>query len=217
MTHVIKRVMDFVAALAGLVVLAPLLAMVAVMIRSNMGSPVLFEQQRPGLHGRLFTLLKFRTMTDACDADGRPLPDAERLTRLGTLLRKTSIDELPSLWNVLKGEMSLVGPRPLLTMYLPYLTERECLRLSMKPGITGWAQIHGRNQASWDQRFENDVWFVEHWTLWLDFKILLLTLERVFTSKWVVVDARSIMLNLDEERAGLTPGPASKGNLSDEK
>ncbi|MCE5268414.1 MAG: sugar transferase, partial [Planctomycetaceae bacterium] len=165
--------------------------------------PVLFRQWRPGLGERPFLLYKFRTMNDACGPDGRPLPDAARLTALGRFIRRTSLDELPQLWNVLRGEMSLVGPRPLRMDYLPYFTRLERLRHSVRPGITGWAQVHGRNEASWDDRFANDVWYVEHWSLWLDLRILWLTLRQVVHGRGIVVDACSIMKNLDEERRAM--------------
>jgi sugar transferase EpsL len=203
MSRIIKRVFDVVAALAGLVVLAPLLAIVAAAIRLTMGRPVLFRQVRPGYAGRPFTLVKFRTMREASGPDGRPLADAERLTRLGRFLRATSLDELPQLWNVLTGELSLVGPRPLLTRYLPYYTERERLRLTVRPGITGWAQVRGRNHAPWDQRLGDDAWYVENWSLGLDLLILLKTVQIVLLGRGVVVAPTEAMRDLDEERTGL--------------
>lgn len=166
-----------------------------------MGRPVLFRQTRPGYRAKPFFLYKFRTMREAYGPDGTPRPDAERLTRLGRFLRRKSLDELPQLWNVCRGDMSLVGPRPLLTRYLPYFTDRERLRQTVRPGITGWAQIRGRNAASWDQRLSDDVWYVENWSLSLDLKILLMTLKAVLEGSGVVVDPRATMLNLDEERA----------------
>ena len=195
-----KRLIDLVIASTSLLLLGPIIAIIAVVIRMNMGSPVLFRQVRPGYMQKPFTLLKFRTMRMAIDPDGKDLPDNVRLTTLGRFLRKTSLDELPQLWNVFKGDISLVGPRPLLEKYNPYFNERERLRFSVKPGITGWAQIHGRNEASWDKRLENDVWYVEHWSLGLDLKILVLTIKKVLSGKGVLVDARSVMLDLDEER-----------------
>jgi sugar transferase EpsL len=202
----VKRLFDFSAAVVGLLILSPLLAVVAAAIRFDMGTPVIFRQQRAGRGKRPFTIVKFRTMKDAAGPDGQPLPDGQRLTKLGIFLRKTSLDELPQLWNVLKGDLSLVGPRPLPLHYLPYFTKRECLRFTVPPGITGWAQIHGRNEAGWSDRFARDVWYVEHWSLWLDARILLRTVFKVFGSKGIVVDARSIMLNLDEERRHMKPG-----------
>lgn len=197
----LKRAFDLTAATTGLVVLSPALVGVALLIRVRIGSPVLFRQVRPGRDERPFTLYKFRTMTDARDATDKPLPDGLRLTPLGRFLRRTSIDELPELINVLRGEMSLVGPRPLLVRYLPHFTETERARFTVPPGITGWAQIHGRNEASWDERLGRDVWYVQHRSLGLDLEILLRTLTKVFTSSGVVVDACSIMQNLDEERS----------------
>jgi len=170
-----KRVFDLLAASAALLVLAPLLGVVAVAVRLLLGRPVIFTQRRPGQHGRPFTLCKFRTMKDAHGADGRLLPDRERHTRLGRLLRRTSIDELPELINVVRGDMSLVGPRPLLMEYLPLYTREQALRHEVRPGITGWAQLNGRNALPWEDRFALDVWYVEHQSWRLDMRILLLT------------------------------------------
>jgi lipopolysaccharide/colanic/teichoic acid biosynthesis glycosyltransferase len=172
------------------------------LVRSKLGSPVFFRQTRPGLYGRPFEMVKFRTMTDARGADGELLPDAERLTSLGRLLRSTSLDELPELWNVLKGDMSIVGPRPLLTQYLPYYTEYERVRFLVRPGITGWAQINGRNLARWDKRLSLDVWYVTNQSLVLDTKIIAGTLIKVFKRDGVAVDPSAVMLNLDDERRG---------------
>ncbi len=194
-----KRALDVVLA-AALVVLAPVLAAVAAVVRLRLGSPVLFRQERPGLDGRLFTLYKFRTMTDRRDAAGKLLPDGERLTRLGALLRRTSLDELPELVNVLRGEMSLVGPRPLLVEYLEFYTPREQRRHAVRPGITGWAQVNGRNRANWNERLGMDVWYVENQTFWLDMRILFETLRYIFNHTGVVTDPRSVMLDFDEER-----------------
>lgn len=202
----LKRGLDVAVAVTVLLLALPAMACVAVAIFRRMGQPVLFRQQRPGLGERPFLLYKFRTMDDSRGPDGRPLPDAQRLTRLGQFLRRTSLDELPQLWNVLRGEMSLVGPRPLRCDYLPYFTSHERLRHSVRPGITGWAQIHGRNEASWDQRFANDVWYVEHWSLWLDGRILWSTAWQVFRGRGIVVDAASIMKNLDDERRSMVIG-----------
>ena len=174
-----KRVFDFVAASLALLILAlPLLAL-AWLIRRKLGSPVLFCQVRPGLHGRPFTMVKFRTMTDERGPDGALLPDAQRLTPFGRFLRSSSLDELPELWNVLKGEMSLVGPRPLLMEYLPLYTPEQARRHEVCPGITGWAQVNGRNAISWDDKFALDVWYVNHRSLWLDVKILWRTVRKV--------------------------------------
>ena len=174
-----KRSFDACVALAGLVLLSPLLLVIAALVRVKLGSPVLFAQQRPGLRGRVFTMWKFRTMKDAVDAAGRPLPDAERLTPFGRTLRSLSLDELPELYNVLRGDMSLVGPRPLLVEYLPLYSPVEARRHEVRPGITGWAQVNGRNALSWEQKFRLDVWYVDHASFLLDLRILLLTLVRV--------------------------------------
>jgi len=174
-----KRAIDVLVAAAALAVLSPLLGAVAVGVRWRLGSPVLFRQVRPGLHGRPFEMVKFRTMTDARDAQGRPLPDAERLPPFGRFLRSTSLDELPELWNVLRGDMSLVGPRPLLMQYLPLYSREQARRHEVKPGITGWAQVNGRNALSWEEKFALDVWYVDHHTLRLDFQILWATLRHV--------------------------------------
>lgn len=181
----VKRAFDILAAASALVLLSPLLLGLALLVRLKLGSPVLFRQQRPGLHGRIFTMLKFRTMTDTRDAQGKLLPDAERLTPFGRLLRATSLDELPELWNVLKGEMSLVGPRPLLVEYLPRYTPEQARRHEVRPGITGLAQIKGRNALSWDKKFELDVWYVDNRSFLLDMKILFLTCLKVFQREGV--------------------------------
>ena len=175
----IKRGLDLAASGLGLVVLSPLLLVIAAAVRLTMGAPVVFRQVRPGLHGQPFTMHKFRTMHAACAAQGRLLPDAQRLTRLGSLLRKTSLDELPELWNVLKGDMSLVGPRPLLMEYLPRYNAEQARRHEVKPGITGWAQVNGRNALDWESKFALDVWYVDHRNLWLDARILAMTLATV--------------------------------------
>jgi lipopolysaccharide/colanic/teichoic acid biosynthesis glycosyltransferase len=175
----IKRGLDIGLAATALVLAAPVLLLVAIAVRVNLGGPVLFRQQRPGLHGRPFTMVKFRTMRDALGRDGRPLPDADRLTPFGTLLRSTSLDELPELWNVVRGDMSLVGPRPLLMEYLDRYTPEQARRHEVRPGVTGWAQVNGRNALSWEERFRLDVWYVEHRSLRLDLRILLRTLALV--------------------------------------
>jgi lipopolysaccharide/colanic/teichoic acid biosynthesis glycosyltransferase len=175
----VKRVIDFVVASLALLMLAlPLLAL-AWLIRRKLGSPVLFRQVRPGLQGRPFTMVKFRTMTDERGPDGALLPDAQRLTPFGRFLRASSLDELPELWNVLKGEMSLVGPRPLLMEYLPLYTPEQARRHEVRPGITGWAQVNGRNAISWADKFALDVWYVDHRSMWLDVRILWLTVRKV--------------------------------------
>jgi lipopolysaccharide/colanic/teichoic acid biosynthesis glycosyltransferase len=175
----VKRAVDLTAAALGLVLLAPVFAIVALAVLLSAGRPALFRQVRPGYRGELFTIYKFRTMREACGADGEPLPDAERVTGLGRLLRKTSLDELPQLWNVLCGELSLVGPRPQLARHLFRCTCEQSRRHEVRPGITGWAQINGRNRLSWEERFRHDVWYVDHWSHRLDGKILLLTILKV--------------------------------------
>lgn len=180
-----KRALDVAAAAAGLLVLSPVLLLVALAVRVNLGSPVFFRQARPGLHGRTFRLVKFRTMRDAADRHGRPLPDAERLTPFGRFLRASSLDELPELWNVLRGDMSLVGPRPLLTEYLPLYSPRQARRHEVRPGLTGWAQVNGRNALGWKDRLELDVWYVEHRSLALDVRILLRTVGTVFARRGI--------------------------------
>ena len=179
MTRFIKPVFDFLAALLGQLILAPVFIVSVIAIYIRMGSPIFFTQPRPGKDGRIFTFYKFRTMTDERDVNGNLLPDAQRLTGIGQFLRKTSLDELPQLWNVLKGDMSFVGPRPLLVAHLDRYTPEQAHRHKVKPGITGWAQINGRNTISWEEKFKLDVWYVEHWSLWLDLKILFLTLFKV--------------------------------------
>ncbi|MBE3575648.1 MAG: sugar transferase [Firmicutes bacterium] len=180
MKRLAKRGLDIIGAGAGIVLLWPLLLAIAVAVRVALGRPVLFRQVRPGLHGKPFTLYKFRTMRDSRDAAGNLLPDEQRLTRFGRFLRSTSLDELPELFNVLRGDMSLVGPRPLLMEYLDRYTPEQARRHEVKPGITGWAQIHGRNALSWEDKFRLDVWYVDHWSLWLDLKILCITVLKVF-------------------------------------
>lgn len=183
-----KRLFDIGVALLALALLAPIMATVALLVRWRLGSPVLFRQTRPGRHGRPFEMVKFRTMRDAFDRDGTPLPDAARLTTLGKRLRATSLDELPELWNVLKGDMSLVGPRPLLMEYLPLYTPRQARRHEVRPGVTGWAQVNGRNALSWEQKFELDVWYVDNRSLWLDLRILLLTVRKVLVREGIAHD-----------------------------
>jgi sugar transferase EpsL len=179
----IKRVFDLIASVAGLIVLAPVLLVVAAAVRKSIGSPILFRQLRPGLDGKPFTIYKFRTMRDACDASGRPLPDGERLTKLGVFLRKTSLDELPELFNVLRGQMSIVGPRPLRMEYLERYSPEQMRRHEVRPGITGWAQINGRNAITWESKFDLDVWYVDNWSLWLDLTIICRTFWAVVQSK----------------------------------
>jgi sugar transferase EpsL len=175
----LKRLTEILSVGIGLIVLLPVLALLALLVRVRLGSPVLFRQIRPGLHGYPFLMYKFRTMTDEKDENGNLLPDEQRLTSFGHFLRSTSLDELPELFNILKGEMSLVGPRPLLMQYLDRYTPEQMRRHAVKPGITGWAQVNGRNAISWEDKFRMDVWYVDNWSLWLDCKILLLTLLKM--------------------------------------
>jgi lipopolysaccharide/colanic/teichoic acid biosynthesis glycosyltransferase len=178
----VKRLLDLVLTVPALLALWPVLLVLALLVRVNLGSPVLFRQTRPGLRGEPFTILKFRTMRDAVGPDGNPLPDCDRLTRFGRFLRATSLDELPELVNVLKGEMSLVGPRPLLMQYLDRYTPRQARRHEVRPGITGWAQVNGRNAISWEEKFELDVWYIDHQSAMLDLKILAMTLASILKS-----------------------------------
>lgn len=214
----LKRLIDIVLAGGGLVALSPVLLVLWILVRRRMGSPPLFRQVRPGLHGRPFTMVKFRTMRDATDADGRLLSDAARLTDFGKWLRATSLDELPELWNVLKGDMSLVGPRPLLMDYLPYYCGEERLRHSVRPGITGYAQLKGRNSAHWDERLANDVWYVHNRSLGLDLKIMWATIGKVVRKDGVAIDPRGQQLDLNVERARTLPltslGPDAAADLA---
>ncbi len=178
--RILKWSFDLLASALGLIVLSPLLLVLALLVRVNLGTPVFFRQERPGLHGKIFRLYKFRSMKDARDNKGNLLPDEERLGKFGKLLRASSLDELPELINVMKGEMSLVGPRPLLVKYLGLYNEEQRRRHDVLPGITGWAQVNGRNAISWEEKFRLDVWYVDHWTPWLDLKILFLTVKKVF-------------------------------------
>lgn len=189
----IKRLFDIVASVLGLLVLSPVIIIVAWQIRKKLGSPVLFRQVRPGKDGKPFEMVKFRTMRDATDANGNPLPDSERLTPFGQMLRSTSLDELPELWNVLKGDMSLVGPRPLLMEYLPLYSAEQYRRHEVRPGVTGWAQINGRNALSWEDKFRLDVWYVDNQSLWLDLKILLLTVKKVVVRDGISADGEATM------------------------
>ena len=189
----LKRGFDFVIALALLIGLSPLLALLALAVRWKPGRPALFAQTRPGLHGAPFEFYKFRTMTDARNAAGELLPDAARLTPFGELMRKLSLDELPQLVNVLKGDMSLVGPRPLLMEYLPLYSERQARRHAVRPGITGWAQVNGRNALAWEERFELDLWYVEHRSFWLDLKIIAMTAWRMLRPQGIAQPGHATM------------------------
>ncbi|MDC9511488.1 sugar transferase [Pseudoalteromonas sp. Angola-4] len=183
-----KRLFDFLVALFALLILLPVIMVVAVLIRLKLGSPILFTQERPGLNGNVFKMMKFRTMLDAKDKQGNLLPDDERMTPFGAFLRSTSLDELPGLFNVLKGDMSLVGPRPLLVQYLPLYSSEQARRHNVRPGITGWAQVNGRNAISWEQKFKLDVWYVDNQSFLLDIKILLLTVKKVFVREGISAD-----------------------------
>jgi lipopolysaccharide/colanic/teichoic acid biosynthesis glycosyltransferase len=198
----LKRLLDVAAAIVLLVTMLPLMGLIAIVIGVTSRGPILFSQLRVGRYGKVFRIYKFRTMREPSPGEDRLTTDGRRLTSLGVFLRRTSLDELPQLYNVLRGELSLVGPRPLLVDYYPYFTAREQLRHSVPAGITGWAQLNGRNTLTWDARLEADVWYVENWSLCLDLKILWLTALRVATGTGVTVDARSSFPNLDEERRG---------------
>lgn len=197
--HFFKRVLDFTISACALIIIWPILLFITIFLHfANRGAGAFFTQERPGKDEKIFKLIKFKSMTDECDEHGNLLPDSKRLTKIGRFIRATSIDELPQLVNVLKGEMSLIGPRPLLPRYLPYYTERERLRHSVRPGITGWAQVHGRNNTTWETMLENDVWYVEHLSFSLDVKIFFLTIKNVLISKDVVVELSGEYL--DDER-----------------
>lgn len=189
----LKRIIDIIASAVGLILLSPVIAFVAWKISKKLGSPVLFRQVRPGLNGKPFTMVKFRTMRDAVDKNGNPLPDSERMTPFGNFLRSTSLDELPELWNVLKGDMSLVGPRPLLMEYLPLYSKEQARRHEVRPGVTGWAQINGRNAISWEEKFKLDVWYVDKQSFWLDVKILFLTVKKVFVRDGISAEGEATM------------------------
>lgn len=193
MSKFFKRLFDIVASASGLIFLSPVFLILIYLIRKNLGEPVFFTQERPGKDGKPFKMIKFRSMRDAVDKDGNPLPDSERLTPFGKKLRATSLDELPELWNVLKGEMSLVGPRPLLMSYLPLYNEFQNRRHEMKPGVTGWAQVNGRNALSWDEKFAYDIWYIDHFSLWFDMKILFLTIKKVFIKEGISAEGEATM------------------------
>jgi sugar transferase EpsL len=195
-----KRFLDIAIVVPAIAFLSIVLAIIALLVRLKLGSPILFQQQRPGLQGKPFTIFKFRTMTDARDSDGNVLADANRLTPFGRFLRSTSLDELPELFNVLKGDMSLVGPRPLLTRYYPYFTVEEHSRFLVRPGITGQAQVSGRNDLSWDRRIAADIAYVKEYSFWVDIRILALTAWHVIRRHGLQIDPGAIMLDFDEER-----------------
>lgn len=198
----LKRVIDLVVVAAGGLLLTPVIVLIGWQVKRKLGAPVLFRQLRPGRHGKPFEMIKFRTMRDAIGADGRPLPDEARLTPFGRWLRSTSLDELPELWNVLRGEMSLVGPRPLLMEYLPLYTPEQFRRHELRPGITGWAQVNGRNAISWEDKFRLDVWYVDNRSLWLDLRIILMTLQRVVVRDGISAEGEATMPRFEGSAGG---------------
>lgn len=202
-----KRLFDFLVSLLVLLVFSPVIVLSALLVGLKLGSPVLFRQVRPGKNGKSFQMMKFRSMLDAVGENGKPLLDDERLTQFGKFLRASSLDELPGLWNVLKGDMSLVGPRPLLVEYLPLYSHEQARRHEVRPGITGWAQVNGRNSISWEEKFQLDVWYVENQSFWLDIKILFLTVKKVFVREGINQDGQATM----ERFAG------SKSEVRDQK
>ena len=189
----LKRAFDIAASTSALVLLSPVLAITAYKVKKELGSPVLFRQTRPGLYGKPFEMIKFRSMKDATDKEGNALPDSERLTEFGKKLRASSLDELPELWNVFKGDMSLVGPRPLLMEYLPLYSVEQAKRHNVRPGVTGYAQVNGRNSLSWEDKFKLDTWYVEHQSFWLDMKILLKTVKKVIIKDGISADGEATM------------------------
>ncbi len=213
MNKFFKRLFDIVASASGLIILSPVFLILVYLIRKNLGSPVFFIQERPGKDGRPFKMIKFRSMRDAIDKDGNPLPDSERLTDFGKKLRSTSLDELPELWNVLKGEMSLVGPRPLLMGYLPLYNEFQNRRHEMKPGVTGWAQVNGRNALSWDEKFACDVWYIDHYSFWLDMKILFLTVRKVLIKEGISAQGEATMPPFTGKRKLAVVGAGGHGKV----
>lgn len=199
--HFFKRFLDFWLSLIILIIISPILIVITIWLHlANKGAGAFFYQERPGKDERIFKVIKFKTMTDECGVNGELLPDSDRLTKVGRFVRSTSIDELPQLINVLKGDMALIGPRPLLIQYLPYYSERERLRHTVSPGISGWAQVHGRNTAKWDDRLELDAYYAEHVSLWLDMKVIAITLKNVLMRKDISVDSNAVEPYLDEER-----------------
>ena len=190
---ILKRIIDIIGALVGLIVSSPIMLIVSLIIYLTMGRPVFFKQLRPGLNGKPFVIYKFRTMLDLRDKDGNLLPDEKRITVIGRFLRSTTLDELPEFWNVLKGDMSLVGPRPLLVEYLPRYTPEQARRHNVKPGMTGWAQVNGRNAITWEEKFKLDVWYVDNWNIPLDLKIIFLTILKVFKREGVSAEGYATM------------------------
>jgi sugar transferase EpsL len=205
-----KRLFDLALTLPALMLLALILGGIGLLVRAKLGTPIFFRQRRPGLNGQPFTLLKFRTMTNARDAQGNLLSDSERLTHFGRFLRSTSLDELPELFNVLKGEMSLVGPRPLLMQYLDRYTPEQMRRHEVKPGITGWAQINGRNAITWEQKFALDVWYVDHESLWLDLKIIAMTILKILKREGISQPGHATMEEFAGSANGCKIGPGTK-------
>jgi lipopolysaccharide/colanic/teichoic acid biosynthesis glycosyltransferase len=201
-----KRLFDVVVALCALALLSPLLVVLSLLIRRRLGSPILFRQVRPGKDGKPFEMLKFRSMTDARDTDGVLLPDADRLTPFGQFLRSTSLDELPELWNVLKGDMSLVGPRPLLMEYLPLYSPEQARRHEVRPGVTGWAQVNGRNALSWEEKFALDIWYVDNRSLRLDLKIIVATIGKVVKRSGISADGEATMPRFEGHKRGESRG-----------
>lgn len=197
----LKRLLDIIIASIALILLSPLYAFVAYKVKKNLGSPVLFRQVRPGLHGKSFEMIKFRTMKDAVDADGNPLPDSERLTPFGKMLRSTSLDEMPELWNVIKGDMSVVGPRPLLTEYLPLYSAEQAKRHHVRPGMTGHAQVNGRNAIGWEEKFKLDTWYVENQSTLLDFKIMFKTVHKVLAKDDISAEGEATMTKFTGTKA----------------
>ena len=197
-----KRFFDIFFSLTALLFFTPIFFLTALLVRLKLGSPVLFRQHRPGKNGDSFEMMKFRSMLDSVEKDGNPLPDEVRLTKFGKFLRASSLDELPGLWNVLKGEMSLVGPRPLLVEYLPLYSKEQARRHEVRPGITGWAQVNGRNAISWDEKFDLDVWYVENQSFWLDLKILFLTVKKVFVREGISQEGQVTMEKFTGSKIG---------------
>lgn len=198
----LKRLLDIIIAFIALILLSPLYAFVAYKVKKNLGSPVLFRQVRPGLHGKPFEMIKFRTMKDAMDEQGTPLPDSERLTPFGQMLRSTSLDEMPELWNVIKGDMSIVGPRPLLTEYLPLYSPEQAKRHDVRPGMTGHAQVNGRNAIGWEEKFKLDTWYVENQSIWLDFKIMFKTVHKVLAKDDISAEGEATMTKFTGTKNG---------------
>lgn len=197
-----KRILDIIIASIALILLSPLYALVAYKVKKNLGSPVLFRQVRPGLHGKPFEMIKFRTMKDAVDEQGNPLPDSERLTPFGQMLRSTSLDEMPELWNVIKGDMSIVGPRPLLMEYLPLYSPEQAKRHDVRPGMTGHAQVNGRNAIGWEEKFKLDTWYVENRSIWLDFKIMFKTVHKVLAKDDISAEGEATMTKFTGTKNG---------------